>query len=66
MMIVQRLCEPIYGSRRNVTTYRWFTSISLAEFSLQPGLTTIGTMKATCLNLETIVLERPIDFNLSQ
>lgn len=46
MSVVKRLTEPIYGSNRNVTTDRWFTSIELAKELLSKGLTTIGTIRA--------------------
>lgn len=44
-VVVQRLCEPIYNTGRNVTTDNWYTSVSLAEALLQKGLTTIGTIR---------------------
>lgn len=58
MAIVQRLCEPIYGSRRNVTTDRWFTSFPLAEYLLQQGLTTIGTIRCNKRELPPEFVQR--------
>ncbi|UYV65948.1 PBRM1, partial [Cordylochernes scorpioides] len=44
--IVERLCEPIKGTGRNVTMDNWFTSYSLALKLLQQfRLTIVGTLK---------------------
>nr|XP_023025985.1 uncharacterized protein LOC111513991 [Leptinotarsa decemlineata] len=45
LSLVDRLCEPIHGSGRNITTDNWFTSIPLAEKLIQRNLTTIGTIR---------------------
>ncbi|UYV68941.1 hypothetical protein LAZ67_6001730 [Cordylochernes scorpioides] len=44
--VVERLCEPIKGTGRNVTMDNWFTSYSLALKLLQQfRLTIVGTLK---------------------
>ncbi|UYV82718.1 hypothetical protein LAZ67_22000664, partial [Cordylochernes scorpioides] len=44
--VVERLCEPIKGTGRNVTMVNWFTSYSLAlELLHQYRLTIVGTLK---------------------
>lgn len=58
MSIVQRLCEPIYASRRNVTTDRWFTSVPLAKYLLQKELTTIGTIRCNKRELPPEIVQR--------
>lgn len=45
LSLVERLCQPIYGTGRNLTTDNWFTSFPLAELLLRHKLTTIGTIK---------------------
>ncbi|GBP60275.1 PiggyBac transposable element-derived protein 4 [Eumeta japonica] len=37
LAVVQRLCEPIFNTGRNVTTDNWYSSIPLAEVLLQKG-----------------------------
>lgn len=43
--VVQRLCEPIKGSGRNVTTDNWFTSMELLEALYKEKLTLLGTIR---------------------
>lgn len=43
--VVERLCEPIYGSGRNVTLDNWFTSVSLVQKLLEKKLTVVGTIR---------------------
>ncbi|GBP12632.1 Retrovirus-related Pol polyprotein from transposon TNT 1-94 [Eumeta japonica] len=56
LAVVQRLCEPIFNTGRNVTTDNWYSSIPLAEALLQKGLTTVGTIRKD-------KKEIPSDFN---
>ncbi|XP_047531408.1 piggyBac transposable element-derived protein 4-like [Vanessa atalanta] len=42
---VIRLCKPIYGSNRNITTDNWYSSLELLEALKNRGLTTVGTLK---------------------
>ncbi|CAB3261584.1 unnamed protein product [Arctia plantaginis] len=42
---VMRLIPPIEGSRRNVTTDNWYTSIELLELLKKKQLTGVGTMR---------------------
>lgn len=43
--VVERLCEHIFQSKRNITTDNWFTSIPLAESLKSKGLTLLGTIR---------------------
>lgn len=43
--VVLRLCQPIYGSGRNVTADNWFTSVELIEELRKKSLTYVGTIK---------------------
>jgi hypothetical protein len=44
--IVEKLCEPLSGSKRNVKFYSWFTSYSLiAKMLAGHGLTTAGILR---------------------
>lgn len=43
--VVERLCEPIFGSNRNVTTDNWFTSFALANSLNSQKLTLLGTIR---------------------
>lgn len=43
--VVMSLCEPIYRSKRNVTTDNWFTSLRLLESLYSKKLTLIGTIR---------------------
>nr|XP_022901965.1 piggyBac transposable element-derived protein 4-like [Onthophagus taurus] len=43
--VVQRLCEPIKESGRNVTTDNWFTSLELLEALNQNKLTLLATIR---------------------
>lgn len=43
--VVERLCQSIYGSNRNVTTDNWFTSMPLADSLKDKKLTLLGTMR---------------------
>lgn len=43
--IVERLCEPIYNSNRNLTVDNWFTSINLIESLLAKKITVVGTIR---------------------
>ncbi|GBP17815.1 hypothetical protein EVAR_102674_1 [Eumeta japonica] len=56
LAVVQRLCEPMFNTGRNVTTDNWYSSIPLAEALLQKGLTTVGTIRKN-------KKEIPSDFN---
>lgn len=58
LSVVQRLCEPIYESNRNVTTDRWFTSTELGKSLLRCGLTTIGTIRANKRELPAEFVQR--------
>lgn len=50
--ITIRMCEPIAGTNRNVTTDNWFTSINLAEmFFREKKLTLVGTIRANRLGV---------------
>jgi len=43
--VVTRLCAPIYGSKRNLTTDNYFSSYLLAEHLLVNGITFLGTLR---------------------
>ncbi|XP_048525053.1 piggyBac transposable element-derived protein 4-like [Dendroctonus ponderosae] len=43
--IVKRLIVPIENTKRNITTDNYYSSLSLAEYLLQKGITFLGTMK---------------------
>lgn len=43
--VVERLCEPIYNSGRNITLDNWFTSIELVKSFLSKKLTIVGTIR---------------------
>lgn len=43
--VVERLCEPYYGTNRNITMDNYFTSKELAENLLGKGLTIVGTLR---------------------
>lgn len=43
--VVERLCQHIFGSNRNVTTDNWFTSMELAESLKSNKLTLLGTIR---------------------
>lgn len=46
LAIAERMCQPIYGTNRNVTTDNWITSIPLCEKLLNNRKTTLlGTLK---------------------
>lgn len=42
---VLRLCKPIFGTNRNITTDNWYTSIELANVLKNKQLTLVGTLK---------------------
>lgn len=45
-LIVERMCQPIYGSKRNVTIDNWFTSKELVDKLLKEyKLTVVGTIR---------------------
>lgn len=56
--VVERLCQHIYYSNRNVTTDNWFTSLELSESLRSKGLTLIGTIRKNKREL-------PLEFNQS-
>lgn len=43
--IVENLCEPYFGTNRNITMDNYFTSKDLAESLLAKGLTIVGTIR---------------------
>lgn len=44
--VVERLCEPVWGSGRNITIDNWFTSYELAmRMLINHKLTIVGTLK---------------------
>lgn len=43
--VVERLCEHLVGSSRNVTTDNWFTSMPLAVSLKSIKLTLLGTIR---------------------
>ncbi|XP_047506781.1 piggyBac transposable element-derived protein 4-like [Pieris napi] len=45
---VKQLCEPVYGTNRNITMDNWFTSVPLASELLQDPykLTLVGTIRS--------------------
>lgn len=43
--VVNQLCEPYFGSNRNVTFDNYFTSLDVAKSLSQNGLTIVGTMR---------------------
>jgi hypothetical protein len=66
--IVQRLCEPISGTGRNVTTDNWFTSTDLAEaLRKDHRLTLVGTIRKNKRQLPHELVEgksRPVNSNI--
>lgn len=42
---VIRLCKPLYGTNRNITTDNWYTSLDLVKVLKDNSLTLVGTMK---------------------
>lgn len=54
MDVTIRMCEPVAGTNRNITTDNWFTSIPLAETLLEEKkLTLVGTIKSTRVGVPT-------------
>ncbi|GBP21726.1 PiggyBac transposable element-derived protein 4 [Eumeta japonica] len=49
--VVNQLCQPYFRSNRNVTFDNYFTSIDVAKYLAQNGLTTVGTLRKnkTCI-----------------
>ncbi|KAJ8971361.1 hypothetical protein NQ314_000742 [Rhamnusium bicolor] len=45
LALVDRLCQPIRGIGRNLTTDNFFTSLELAELLLSQKITTVGTIR---------------------
>ena len=43
--ITLRMVSPIFGTGRNLTTDKWYTSVSLAEDLLKMKVTLVGTMR---------------------
>lgn len=67
LSVVERLCEPIQGTGRNLTTDNWFTSLELAESLLKKKITLVGTIRKNkrCLPVEfTNNKSRPVGSSL--
>ncbi|XP_063924667.1 piggyBac transposable element-derived protein 4-like [Zophobas morio] len=45
LAVVDRLCEPMKGKGRNLTTDNFFTSTELSELLLRHKITTVGTIR---------------------
>lgn len=61
---VLRLCKPIYGTNRNITTDNWYTSLELANILKEKQLTLVGTVKKNKKEIPKEFLpslKRPID-----
>lgn len=44
--VVKRLCEPVFGTNRNITLDNWFTSYNLVQTMLTlHKLTIVGTIR---------------------
>ena len=59
--IVLKLCEPCFGSNRNVTFDNYFTTMNLAKDLLQNKLISIGTIRKnkTCVPKEFLLNTTP-------
>lgn len=61
---VLRLCKPIFGTNRNITTDNWYTSIELANVLKNKQLTLVGTLKKNKREIPKDFLpsiKRPVD-----
>ncbi|KAJ8928705.1 hypothetical protein NQ314_018715 [Rhamnusium bicolor] len=61
LALVDRLCQPIRGTGRNLTTDNFFTSLELAELLLSQKITTVGTIRKKQTSIATRIckLEEP-------
>lgn len=61
LSLVQRLCEPISGTGRNLTTDNWFTSIELAdELRINHRLSLLGTIRKNKKQIPSLFLQGKI------
>jgi len=52
--VVKRLCEPVFGTNRNITLDNWFTSYNLVQtMLLSHKLTIVGTIRKNKRELPT-------------
>lgn len=52
--VVKRLCEPVFGTNRNITLDNWFTSYNLVQTMIKlHKLTIVGTIRKNKKELPT-------------
>ena len=63
---VRKLCEPLYGTSRNITCDNWFTSIEIINRMKKENISIVGTIRKNKRQIPPSFKSVPLDKTVAQ